>query len=156
MEKFNKRLEKNEQNTSKIEEKVQKGDNKDGFTPKQTAELNDILTLIEKSSNREEHRRNTKMIEELRKNILEIHGRINESMSKKDLFSLPPVPKECKHDKQIESIKEELAKMGKQSEVTESIRLQIQQVEESLKPLKESFLCRSRLIASSVSRVHQF
>ena len=93
MNEYRLRLEKNEQKIVTLDQKFRSDEKNEGFTPKQTEELNKILTLVEKSGNREEHRRNTKMIEELRQNILELHGRIGELSSKKENFSLSIIPK---------------------------------------------------------------
>ena len=51
------------------------------------------------------------MIEELRQNILELHGKIGELSNKKDNFSFSIIPKECNHDKELATIKEELDKV---------------------------------------------
>ena len=99
MNEYRLRLEKNEQKIVTLDQKLRSDEKNEGFSPKQTEELNKILTLVEKSGNREEHRRNTKMIEELRQNILELHGRIGELSSKKENFSLSIIPKECNHEK---------------------------------------------------------
>ena len=104
-------MQKNQHKLDMFNENMKKDMKNSGFTPQQTQELNNILTLVEKAGNRQEHKRNTKMIEELRQNILELHGKIGELSNKKDNFSLSIIPKECNHDKQLSAIKEELDKV---------------------------------------------
>ena len=52
MEKLNNRLDKNESKLSMFNENLQKDMKTSGFTPQQTEELNNILTLVEKAGNR--------------------------------------------------------------------------------------------------------
>jgi predicted amino acid-binding ACT domain protein len=62
------------------------------------------------------------MIEELRQNILEIHGKLNEISTKRDSFSLSILPKECNHDKELAAIRAQLEEKLKRSDVSQKIQ----------------------------------
>jgi adenylate kinase len=82
------RVAQQEERVAKAEERLERAEKSAAFSSPQMEEISKILSLVEKSEQRDDYKRAIRMIDELRGNILDLHTQIKQVQTYPD--PLPP------------------------------------------------------------------